>query len=69
MNTLVSHPFLHYRFKSLIPGLCSFGISGILVLENPMIARLLDGSPVGDQMVAAQDPVMGAILGGILLVF
>lgn len=30
-----------------------------------MIARLLDGAPVGDQEDAAQDPVIGAILGGM----
>lgn len=30
-----------------------------------MIARLLEGAPVGDQEVAAQNPVIGAILGGM----
>ncbi|GAE30767.1 manganese catalase family protein [Alkalihalobacillus hemicellulosilyticus] len=30
-----------------------------------MIARLLDNAPVGDQEVAAKDPVVGAILGGM----
>ena len=30
-----------------------------------MIARLLDGAPVGDLEKAAQDPVIGAILGGM----
>ncbi|MBM7691315.1 Mn-containing catalase [Peribacillus deserti] len=30
-----------------------------------MIARLLDGAPVGDQETAAQNPVIGAILGGM----
>lgn len=30
-----------------------------------MIARLLDGAPVGDQELAAQDPVIGAVLGGM----
>ncbi len=30
-----------------------------------MIARLLDGAPVGDQEDAAKDPVIGAILGGM----
>lgn len=30
-----------------------------------MIARLLEGAPVGDLEVAAQDPVIGAILGGM----
>jgi Mn-containing catalase len=30
-----------------------------------MIARLLDGAPVGDAETAAQNPVIGAILGGM----
>ena len=30
-----------------------------------MIARLLDGAPVGDLETAAKDPVIGAILGGM----
>ncbi|MFC5711308.1 manganese catalase family protein [Thalassorhabdus alkalitolerans] len=30
-----------------------------------MIARLLDGAPVGDLEEAAKDPVLGAILGGM----
>lgn len=30
-----------------------------------MIARLLDGAPVGDLEKAAQDPIIGAILGGM----
>ncbi|WP_202080267.1 manganese catalase family protein [Caldalkalibacillus salinus] len=30
-----------------------------------MIARLLDGAPVGDQETAAQHPVIGAVLGGM----
>ncbi|WP_078553079.1 manganese catalase family protein [Bacillus alkalicellulosilyticus] len=30
-----------------------------------MIARLLDGAPVGDQEKAAKDPVVGAVLGGM----
>ncbi|UCZ54194.1 manganese catalase family protein [Bacillus shivajii] len=30
-----------------------------------MIARLLDKAPVGDQEIAAQNPVVGAILGGM----
>ena len=30
-----------------------------------MIARLLDGAPVGDLETAAKDPVVGAILGGM----
>jgi Mn-containing catalase len=30
-----------------------------------MIARLLDGAPVGDQEAAAKNPVIGAVLGGM----
>ncbi|MCU9613560.1 manganese catalase family protein [Caldibacillus lycopersici] len=30
-----------------------------------MIARLLDGAPVGDVETAAKDPIVGAILGGM----
>ncbi|WP_088102439.1 manganese catalase family protein [Halalkalibacter urbisdiaboli] len=30
-----------------------------------MIARLLENAPVGDQEVAAKDPVIGAVLGGM----
>lgn len=30
-----------------------------------MIARLLDGAPIGDSETAAQNPVIGAILGGM----
>ncbi|MFA9556586.1 manganese catalase family protein [Evansella sp. AB-rgal1] len=30
-----------------------------------MIARLLDGAPIGDQETAAKDPVLGAVLGGM----
>lgn len=30
-----------------------------------MIARLLEGAPVGDLEVAAKDPIIGAILGGM----
>ncbi len=30
-----------------------------------MIARLLDNAPVGDQEIAAKDPVIGAVLGGM----
>ena len=30
-----------------------------------MIARLLDNAPVGDQELAAKDPVIGAVLGGM----
>lgn len=32
---------------------------------STMIARLLDGAPVGDLEEAAKDPVLGAILGGM----
>lgn len=30
-----------------------------------MIARLLDGAPIGDQETMAQDPIIGAVLGGM----
>ncbi len=30
-----------------------------------MIARLLDNAPIGDQELASQNPVVGAILGGM----
>jgi Mn-containing catalase len=52
------------KYKDLLMDTGAEELAHIEMLAT-MIARLLDGAPVGDQMVAAQDPVIGAILGGM----
>ncbi|WP_042356930.1 manganese catalase family protein [Bacillus rubiinfantis] len=52
------------KYKDLLMDTGTEEIAHVEMLAT-MIARLLDGAPVGDQEVAAQNPVIGAILGGM----
>jgi len=52
------------KYKDLLMDTGTEDLAHIEMLAT-MIARLLDGAPVGDLQVAAQDPVIGAILGGM----
>lgn len=52
------------KYKDLLMDTGAEELAHIEMLAT-MIARLLDGAPVGDQEIAAQDPVIGAILGGM----
>lgn len=52
------------KYKDLLMDTGTEEIAHVEMLAT-MIARLLDGAPVGDLEVAAQNPVMAAILGGM----
>jgi len=52
------------KYKDLLLDTGTEELAHIEMLAT-MIARLLDGAPVGDQEAAAQNPVIGAILGGM----
>ena len=52
------------KYKDLLLDTATEEIGHIEMLAT-MIARLLDGAPVGDLEEAAKDPVLGAILGGM----
>ncbi|MRX73097.1 manganese catalase family protein [Bacillus lacus] len=52
------------KYKDLLMDTGAEELAHVEMLAT-MIARLLDGAPVGDQEIAAKDPVIGAILGGM----
>jgi len=52
------------KYKDLLMDTGAEEMAHIEMLAT-MIARLLDGAPVGDLETAAQDPIIGAILGGM----
>lgn len=52
------------KYKDLLMDTGAEELAHIEMLAT-MVARLLDGAPVGDQAVASQDPIIGAILGGM----
>ena len=52
------------KYKDLLMDTGTEELAHIEMLAT-MIARLLDGAPVGDLETAAQDPIIGAILGGM----
>ncbi|WP_096440037.1 manganese catalase family protein [Alteribacter populi] len=52
------------KYRDLLMDVGAEELAHIEMLAT-MIARLLDDAPVGDKEVAAQDPVVGAILGGM----
>jgi Mn-containing catalase len=52
------------KYKDLLMDTGTEEIAHVEMLAT-MIARLLDGAPVGDLEVAAQNPVIAAILGGM----
>ncbi|WP_026692774.1 manganese catalase family protein [Peribacillus kribbensis] len=52
------------KYKDLLMDTGTEELAHIEMLAT-MIARLLDGAPVGDLETAAKDPVVGAILGGM----
>ncbi|WP_042460081.1 manganese catalase family protein [Neobacillus dielmonensis] len=52
------------KYKDLLMDTGTEELAHIEMLAT-MIARLLDGAPVGDQMAAAENPIIGAILGGM----
>ncbi|MED4591156.1 manganese catalase family protein [Priestia flexa] len=52
------------KYKDLLMDTGTEELAHIEMLAT-MIARLLEGAPVGDLEKAAQDPVIGAILGGM----
>lgn len=52
------------KYKDLLMDTGAEELAHIEMLAT-MIARLLDGAPVGDLETAAKDPVIGAILGGM----
>lgn len=52
------------KYKDLLMDTGTEELAHIEMLAT-MIARLLDGAPVGDLETAAKDPVIGAILGGM----
>jgi Mn-containing catalase len=52
------------KYKDLLMDTGTEELAHIEMLAT-MIARLLDGAPVGDLEAAAQDPIIGAILGGM----
>lgn len=52
------------KYKDLLMDTGAEELAHIEMLAT-MIARLLDGAPVGDLEDAAKDPVVGAILGGM----
>lgn len=54
------------KYKDLLMDTGTEELAHIEMLAT-MIARLLDGAPVGDLEDAAKDPVIGAILGGMNL--
>lgn len=52
------------KYKDLLMDTGTEELAHIEMLAT-MIARLLDGAPVGDLETAAKDPIIGAILGGM----
>ncbi|MET3507285.1 manganese catalase family protein [Halalkalibacter oceani] len=52
------------KYKDLLMDTGAEELAHIEMLAT-MIARLLDGAPVGDLESVAQDPIVGAILGGM----
>jgi Mn-containing catalase len=52
------------KYKDLLMDTGAEELAHIEMLAT-MIARLLDGAPVGDLETAAKDPIIGAILGGM----
>jgi Mn-containing catalase len=52
------------KYKDLLMDTGAEELAHIEMLAT-MIARLLDGAPVGDLETAAKDPIVGAILGGM----
>jgi Mn-containing catalase len=52
------------KYKDLLMDTGAEEMAHIEMLAT-MIARLLDGAPVGDLETAAKDPIIGAILGGM----
>ncbi|GGH86397.1 Mn-containing catalase [Pullulanibacillus pueri] len=52
------------KYKDLLMDTGAEELAHIEMLAT-MIARLLDGAPVGDLEKAAKDPIIGAILGGM----
>ncbi|MCM3710128.1 manganese catalase family protein [Sporosarcina luteola] len=52
------------KYKDLLMDTGTEELAHIEMLAT-MIARLLDGAPVGDLEAAAKDPIIGAILGGM----
>lgn len=52
------------KYKDLLMDTGAEELAHIEMLAT-MIARLLDGAPLGDLEAAAKDPVIGAILGGM----
>ena len=52
------------KYKDLLLDTATEELAHVEMIAT-MIARLLDGAPVGDQEVAAKDPVIGAVLGGM----
>lgn len=52
------------KYKDLLMDTGTEELAHIEMLAT-MIARLLDGAPVGDLEEAAKDPIIGAILGGM----
>jgi Mn-containing catalase len=52
------------KYKDLLMDTGAEELAHIEMLAT-MIARLLEGAPVGDLEVAAKDPIIGAILGGM----
>ncbi|PLR96747.1 manganese catalase family protein [Bacillus sp. T33-2] len=54
----------HGKYRDLLMDTATEEFAHIEMLAT-MIARLLENAPIGDQEVAAQDPVVGAILSGM----
>ncbi|WP_088036250.1 manganese catalase family protein [Evansella clarkii] len=52
------------KYRDLLMDVGTEELAHIEMLAT-MIARLLDGAPVGDQETAAKNPVIGAVLGGM----
>lgn len=52
------------KYKDLLMDTGTEELAHIEMLAT-MIARLLEGAPVGDLEIAAKDPIIGAILGGM----
>ncbi|MBD7935953.1 MULTISPECIES: manganese catalase family protein [Cytobacillus] len=52
------------KYKDLLMDTGAEELAHIEMLAT-MVARLLDGAPVGDLETAAKDPIIGAILGGM----
>ncbi|MDG5788004.1 manganese catalase family protein [Evansella sp. AB-P1] len=52
------------KYRDLLMDVGTEELAHVEMLST-MIARLLDGAPVGDQETAASNPVVGAIMGGM----